>query len=113
MTDRAACGFLLALLVTSASTYAQQTDTPRQPSVPTVNRASDRLPPWLRVGGEFRERMEGFDGAGFDETREDLYWLSRFRFNVALTPANFLAFQLQLQDARVAKKSVGSTGTPF
>jgi hypothetical protein len=80
---------------------------------PLPNRANDALPRWLRVRGEFRERMEGFDGLGFNSTREDLYWLSRFRFNATATASKQVSFQVQVQDARVAKKTVGPTGTPF
>ena len=80
---------------------------------PIFNRANERLPSWFRLRGEFRERMEGFDGLGFNETREDLYWLSRLRLNATLTPSKNLSFQAQLQDARVAKKTVGPTGSPF
>ena len=63
--------------------------------------------------GEFRERMEGFDGLGFNDTREDLYYLSRLRLNATFIPARQLSFQVQAQDARVASKTVGPTGTPF
>jgi hypothetical protein len=92
---------------------ASQSEPTPTPKPPVVNRAKEALPGWLRVRGEFRERMEGFDGLGFNETREDLYWLSRFRFNAIVTPSRFLSFQAQVQDARVAKKTVGPTGTPF
>jgi hypothetical protein len=71
------------------------------------------LPVWLRVRGEFRERMEGFDGLGFNGTREDLYWLSRLRLGATVTPSKTLSFQVQAQDARVGKKTVGPTGAPF
>jgi hypothetical protein len=71
------------------------------------------MPAWLRVRGEFRERMEGFDGFQFNEAREDLYWLSRFRFNATATANKHLSFQAQVQDARVAKKTVGPTQAPF
>jgi hypothetical protein len=57
--------------------------------------------------------MEGFDGLNFNDTREDLYWLSRFRVGAIVTPSKQLAFQVQVQDARVGKKTVGATGTPF
>jgi len=97
---------------TSAVTAEPERPTPvKRP--PAVNRVNERLPSWLRVRGEFRERLEGFDGAGFNGTREDLYWLSRFRFNAAVTPSKTLSFQMQVQDARVAKKTVGPTGAPF
>jgi hypothetical protein len=105
--------FLGCLLISTGSLHAQPSDAPPAPSVPAVNRVNDALPSWLRVRGEFRERMEGFDGAGFDDAREDLYWLSRFRFNTTITPSKTLAFQVQVQDARVAKKTVGARGSPF
>ena len=57
--------------------------------------------------------MEAFDGLGFNETREDTYFLSRFRFNASVIPSKKLAFQVQVQDARVGDKTVGPTGTPF
>jgi hypothetical protein len=57
--------------------------------------------------------MERFDGLGFNESRDDLYWLSRFRLNASVTPSKAVAFHVQVQDARVAKKTVGPTGAPF
>src|SRR5215208_5298360 len=127
MTDRSAFALLLGLSVAASrppdASFAQQpapqqTQAPAtqaQPvaRVPVFNRANEALPAWLRVRGEFRERMEGFDGLGFTDTRDDLYWLSRFRFNATVTPSKVVSFQAQVQDARVAKKSVGPTGTPF
>lgn len=80
---------------------------------PAINRVNEVLPSWLRVRGEFRERMEGFDGLGFNAAREDLYYLSRLRLNATITPTRLLSFQVQAQDARVAKKTVGPTGAPF
>jgi hypothetical protein len=92
---------------------APQVVAPAAQKPPVVNRANDLLPAWIRVRGEFRERMEGFDGLGFNDSREDLYYLSRLRLNATMTPSHLLSFQVQGQDARVARKSVGSTGTPF
>lgn len=80
---------------------------------PFPNRLNTVLPSWIRLRGEFRERVEGFDGAGFNGTREDLYYLSRLRFNTTITASKSLSFQAQVQDARVARKTVGPTGTPF
>lgn len=93
------------------ATGAGQLQIPQK--VPLPNRANELLPRWLRVRGEFRERIEGFDGLGFNSTREDLYYLSRFRFNASATASNQISFQVQVQDARVAKKTVGPTGIPF
>jgi hypothetical protein len=92
-----------------------QVAAPQQapPRAPVFNRANEVMPSWLRVRGEFRERIEGFSNAGFIDGRDDVYALSRFRFNVAVTAAKHLAFQVNLQDARVAKKDVGPTTAPF
>jgi hypothetical protein len=126
MTARFVFVLLLCLSAAALSppdpSFAQQAPPPERsapaaqttpPRAPILNRANEVVPAWLRVRGEFRERMEGFDGLGFNETREDLYWLSRFRFNATVTASKFLSFQAQLQDARVARKTVGPTGTPF
>ena len=50
----------------AAPTLAQSIQKPPEPSrAPLFNRANERLPSWFRVRGEFRERFEGFDNAGF------------------------------------------------
>jgi hypothetical protein len=73
------------------------------------NRANDHLPMWLRVRAEFRERVEGTNGFLFTDNRDDLYALTRIRFNVAATPNPSLGFQLGLHDARVGDKELGPT----
>ena len=102
---------------TQSIAAASQQSAVQAPAVivkpPIFNRANERLPAWFRMRGEFRERMEGFDGLGFNSTREDLYWLSRLRVNATVTPSKSLSFQAQVQDARVGKKTVGPTGAPF
>jgi hypothetical protein len=82
-------------------------------SVPLPNRLNQTLPAWLRVRAEFRERMESLESAGFTGGRDDVYWLSRLRFNVSVSPARWLAVHAQVQDARVARKDVGAGGAPF
>jgi hypothetical protein len=57
--------------------------------------------------------MEGVDNAAFTSGRDDLFWLSRLRLNAAITPKRWLGFQVQVQDARVAKKQIGTTAAPF
>ena len=107
----------LASVAVSVSALAQQAPAPAPVNLPAkppvLNRANELLPQWFRLRGEFRERMEGFDGLGFNDTREDLYWLSRLRLNATVTASKSLSFQAQVQDARVAKKTVGPTGAPF
>lgn len=109
----------LVLIVSVAGSHAQQTAPPTQPPAqeapppPLPNRVNEILPGWLRVRGEFRDRMEGFTNAGFTSDRDDLYWLNRFRLNATMQPSRLFAFSVQAQDARVQKKTVGSTGPPF
>ena len=124
------------VLSVPASGYAQQSSAPSSPAQsapsapaqssapaaqivapgpkpPFPNRLNSVLPSWLRTRGEFRERMEGFDGANFVSTRDDLYWLTRVRFGATVTASKSLSFQAQVHDARVGKKTVGTTGSPF
>ena len=95
--------------VPAATQIAAQATPPAAPAQPiqrppVPNRVNELLPSWMRVRGEFRERVEGV---------EDLYYLSRFRFNATITPARLFSFEAQAQDARVARKTVGPTGAPF
>ena len=96
-----------------AEPAARPAQLPPAASVPAPNRVNEQLPSWLRLRAEFRERFEAFDGLGFNASREDTYWLSRFRFNTTVAPSKSLSFQVQLQDSRVGDKSVGPTGPPF
>ncbi|HET7217573.1 MAG TPA: alginate export family protein [Vicinamibacterales bacterium] len=70
------------------------------------------MPSWLRVRGEFRERVEGLVNSGFTEGRDDVYYLSRFRFTATLT-GTAIAATVQVHDARVGDKSIGPSGAPF
>lgn len=83
------------------------------PRPPIPNRLDDTLPPWLRVRGEFRERLEGSKGPRFGGSHDDAYWLSRLRLGAVVAPSPALSFHAQVQDARVAGKTVGVTGPPF
>jgi hypothetical protein len=117
-----ACTLLVPLSVFAQQPAASPTPVAAQaapaaqipaPRAPVPNRFNEVMPRWLRVRGEFRERMEGFDGLGFNSTNDDLYWLSRFRFNATVTANKHLSFQAQVQDARVGRKTVGPTQAPF
>jgi len=122
----ALCGCAVSAFLVPTWLFAQHTTPAAAPAqtaapaavqvvakAPVFNRANERLPAWLRIRGEFRERMEGFDGLGFNGDREDLYWLTRVRFNTTVTASTVLSFQAQVQDARVARKTVGPTAAPF
>jgi len=120
-------GLCAALTLCSVVAVRAQAPTPtpsasaEQPKVvpappaarpPFPNRANEVMPSWLRVRGEFRERVETSLNAGFTDGRDDVYYLSRFRFSAALTGRSVNA-TIQLHDARVGDKSVGPTGAPF
>jgi len=100
----------LAQPVAPAPAAAQVQPAPRPPF---PNRANNVMPSWLRVRGEFRERVEGFDNSGFTADRDDSYALSRVRLNATITVSKILSFQANVQDARVASKQVGPTAAPF
>ena len=107
-------------IATAQASTAQQSAqpaaqvTPAAPALPLPNRLNTKLPGWLRLRGEFRERMEGVENLTFNDSRDDTYWLSRFRFNAAVTPSKKLGFLVQVQDARVGKKELAPTNTaPF
>jgi hypothetical protein len=93
-------------------TQTQSPPTPPAVNAPLPNRVNEVMPAWLRVRGEFRERMEGFNNSGFVDDRDDLYWLSRFRFNATATAGKYISLQGQAQDARVALKTVGPNNAP-
>src|ERR1051325_722559 len=100
----------LATTCTAASAQSAAQQTPS--NAPLPNRANNLLPSWLRVRGEFRERAEGTENAGFNDARDDVYYLSRLRLNVTAT-TKYIVGAVQAQDARVARKTVGPTGAPF
>ena len=80
---------------------------------PLPNRFNDVTPKWLTMRGEFRDRTEGGRNIGFTSGRDDVYFLNRFRFDVAVKPSPMLSVFVQAQDARVQQKDVGSTTAPF
>ena len=96
----------------SAATAQLATPTPAPNRPPFPNRANEVMPSWLRVRGEFRERIEGFSNAGFVGERDDAYFLSRVRLTATATGSQ-VAATVQVQDARVGAKTVGPTGAPF
>ena len=63
------------------------------------------LPAWLRLSGEERVRVEGWNGIGF-RNADDLFALNRLRLNLLVTPLPWLKFSFQAQDARVAGNNI-------
>lgn len=71
------------------------------------------LPKWLRVGAEYRARVEGYTGGGFKPNSEDAYFLSRLRINMFLLPTSWLKFEFQGQDAHVFGKNQNPAVPPY
>ena len=102
----------LALVAPALPVYAQA--PPPLPHAATVSpTAPQRLPEWLRVGVEHRGRLEGPANAGFNDTRDDAYWLNRFRFDVQVKPSRLLSFRVQAQDAQVFGRNNKPDAPPF
>jgi hypothetical protein len=58
------------------------------------------LPSWIRIGGEYRGRIEGPTGIGFTGT-DDFYFLDRLRVKLGIKPKDWLLFFGEVQDARI------------
>lgn len=65
-----------------------------------VNKLNEILPSWLRLGGEYRNRLEGPAGIGFGPTK-DFYLLSRLRIHAAVQPKEWLRFYGEVQDSQI------------
>lgn len=74
---------------------------------------NEDLPAWLQFSGEYRARLEGFDGGGFKPGSSDMYGLSRLRLNVALQPAKWFRVVGQTQDARVFWNDRVASAPPY
>lgn len=64
-----------------------------------------RLPPWIRLDGEFRTRFEGYTGGSFKPDTTDAYALTRLRLQLTLKPTSWLKFFGEEYDARAIGKS--------
>jgi len=65
-----------------------------------VAKLNERLPYWLRFGGQYRGRLEGPIGINFTGTN-DFYLLSRLRVWANVQPKGWLRFHAEVQDARI------------
>jgi hypothetical protein len=99
---------------TSAQQTGAQVASPTPvPSAPPAVGLNGQLASWFQIRGEFRGRLEGFNGGGFKPESSDAYMLDRFRVNATVTPASTLKFMVQLQDARAFDKTTGGQAAPF
>jgi hypothetical protein len=58
------------------------------------------LPGWLRIGGEYRNRLERPTGIGYARSR-DFYLLDRLRVHATIQSKPWLRFHAEVQDARI------------
>lgn len=72
---------------------------PQSPSL--SEQFNNLLPKWLRFSGEFRERFEGYSGAGYKHHNTNDYDLQRIRLGMTLQPTRWMQFFIEMQDARV------------
>src|SRR4030095_11403313 len=96
---------LIAFASLNASAFAQhQSPQPTAPVAPAtapaapaaqpmLSHVNKALPAWLRFSGEYRMRLEGFDGGGFKPDTSDAYVLSRVRINMRVSPTYWMRFQ--------------------
>jgi len=110
MTKR---GVLVALVLIASATHSAAQSPAPAPAVPPVAFANLQLPSWVRLGVEYRGRLEGPMGIGFAEDREDLYWLNRFRVTAKFSIQPWLSAVVQGQDARVEGRNGPTAGAPF
>jgi hypothetical protein len=73
---------------------------------------NDHLPGWLRLGGEYRNRVEGPSGIGYTGTR-DFYLLNRLRVWVNIQPKEWLTFHGEVQDSRIFFNRHIPNGNPY
>jgi Alginate export len=105
--------WLLALFACLATVGVRAQQASGQPAALTSDYLNNELPQWLRFGGEFRSRLEGFTGGSFKPDTEDAYVLTRLRINMKIEPTHWLKFFAQGQDSRVFWKNQHPPAAPF
>ena len=65
-----------------------------------VAKLDESLPSWIRIGGQYRNRLEGPTGIGYASIR-DFYLLDRLRVHVTIQPKEWLRFRGEVQDSRI------------
>lgn len=86
-----------ALLLCSLPVFGQDTGSIVSWPTDVLNK---ELPSWLRISGEERMRMEGYENGSFKPSNADFYLLQRLRLNLAIKPVWWLKIFAQTQDAR-------------
>ncbi|HXE62972.1 MAG TPA: alginate export family protein [Bryobacteraceae bacterium] len=66
---------------------------------------NESLPTWLRFGGEYRARFEGYSGGSFKDNTSDDYLLSRLKLQMTIQPSKWLKLFAEGMDARALEKN--------
>jgi len=77
-----------------------------------ITELDKRLPSWIMIGGEYRDRFEGPQDIGFNGTN-DYYLLNRFRLRAVIQPKPWLGFHGEVQDTRIFFNHHTSNGNPY
>ncbi len=98
----------------SANLGAQPAQSAYNPLPAVSTYLNEELPSWLRIGGEFRARLEGFTGGGgFKKDTTDDYLLTCTRINLTIEPAHWLRIFVQGQDSHALWKNQHPEAPPF
>ncbi len=104
---------LIILFGCLASVCLRAQQAPASPPPLASHYLNEELPQWLRFGGEFRSRVEGFTGGGFRPNNTDDYLLTRLRINLTIKPADWLTLFVQGQDSHALWKNQHPEVPPF
>jgi hypothetical protein len=96
------CAWLFLITTTA---FAQTTQSTALKSFSPSEEVNSVLPSWIKFGGEYRARFEGYTGGSFKEDSTDSYMLSRLKLNVTIKPTSWLTFFGEGYDARAIAKS--------
>jgi hypothetical protein len=77
-----------------------------------IEKLDEALPSWLHIGGEYRNRLEGPIGIGYQRAN-DFYLLDRLRVNVAIQPTDWLKLYGEVQDSRIFFNHHIANANPF
>ncbi len=77
----------------------EEKKTAEKPPVTADRALGSDLPSWASLAGEFRVRYEGRRALGYRQGNDDGYGLIRTRLDLGITPASWLKFGFQGQDA--------------
>jgi Alginate export len=107
---------LMLVLLVGASTTTAAPNPPAADDPPDwlfpVAKLDEALPSWLRIGGQYRNRLEGPAGIGYARI-SDFYLLDRLRVKVTVQPEPWLLFHGEVQDARIFFNHHTPNGNPF